>query len=91
MSYWAAKFEKFHKENPHVYELFNWFTLELIRAGVKHSGSEMVLGRIRWETTINTTGDRFKINQNYAAYYARKFMEDFPEYAGFFRTRKTRS
>jgi hypothetical protein len=36
------------------------------------------------------TGEPYKINDHYSAYYARLFMRDYPEYDGFFRTRRTR-
>jgi hypothetical protein len=30
----------------------------------------------------------FKLNNNYHAFYARSFMEIYPEHDGFFRTRR---
>lgn len=80
-------FEDFHAQNPGVYELFKRFTFELIQAGRTYYSSDAVCHRIRWHTAIETEGDDFKINNDYTAYYARKFMRDFPEYKGFFRVR----
>lgn len=84
-------FADFHEKNPKVYELFKRFTFEAIRRGHKHFSSDAVVHRIRWETSVvTTTADvDWKINNNLTPYYARKFMQDYPMYKGFFRTRET--
>jgi len=87
MNYWQSRQERFHALNPGVYHLFKRFTLEAIAKGRDHFSAGLVLGRIRWYSAIETTGEPWKINENFAAYYARQFMRDFPEHAGFFRTR----
>jgi len=84
-----AEFEQFHKENPHVYELFRRFTYQAIDAGRRDFGAKAVIERIRWSAMVDTRGEIFKINNNYASRYARKFMEDHPEHAGLFQTRKS--
>ena len=86
-----AKFNKFHRDNPKVYELFKKFTFEFIEAGAKNTGSKAVIERIRWFTTVETTGKRYKINNNYTCMYSRLFMRDFPQYTGLFRTRELKS
>lgn len=81
-------FEKFHRDNPIIYELFKKFTFMLIERGFQHHSSDAVLHRIRWHTNVETydrTG--YKINDNYTAFYARLFEEDFPQHEGFFRKR----
>lgn len=88
---WEARFEAFHRDNPHVYELFKKYTLEAIASGRETYSTISIFERIRWYTDIETQGDPFKINQNFATYYGRQFMRDHPEHDGFFRTRKLRS
>jgi hypothetical protein len=89
----AMKFLEFDKKNPHVWDLFVRFTFEAINKGYKNLSSDMVLHRIRWETSIATNeltevdGRRIKICNNYTPYYARKFHLSFPEHKGFFRTK----
>lgn len=83
------RFWEYHRANPQVYELFKRFTFEKINRGAQHLGASAVAERIRWETSLNTEGDEFKINNNYRAYYARLFMRDFPEHEGFFRVRRS--
>jgi len=84
----VVAFEKFDKANPRCWQLFAHFTHEAIEANAIHFGAQAILERIRWETAINTQGE-FKVNNNYAPFYARKFHEEFPEHKGFFRTRES--
>ena len=84
---YLAAFNNYHAENPHVYELFKRFAFEAIQAGYEHYSSYCIINRIRWHSEVETRGDPFKINNNYTPRYARKFHDDFPEHAGFFRTR----
>ena len=81
-------FERFHTENPHVYDLFKKYTHQAIRAGRDRFGAQSIIERIRWYTAIETKGDSFKINNNHARYYARLFMREHPVYEDFFRTRR---
>ena len=76
-----------HAENPQVYELFKRFTFEAIGRGHNRLSAWLIVNRIRWETTVETLGGDFKISNNFIAYYARLFMEEHPEYRGFFRTK----
>lgn len=81
------RFWEFHKSNPNVYELFKRFTFELIQRGHKHYSSDAVIHRIRWHTSLETTGDGFKVNDHYPAFYSRLFHRDYPEHDAFFRKR----
>jgi len=81
------KWWEYHKENPQVWELFEYYTLQVINKGYKNYGAKGVMERIRWHTEIETTGDRFKISNNHTAYYARFFHYKYPQYDGFFRTK----
>ena len=87
---WEAKFWDYHADNPRVYELIKSFTFKVIATGKKHFSIQGVIERVRWETSIETLGDDYKLNNNFGPYYARLFMDDFPEHAGFFRTRAMR-
>lgn len=82
--------EAFHIKNPEVSRLFVIFTQQMIDRGFKHYSVAAIFDRIRWETdqADSNGGSTFKLNNNYKAWYARKFMEAFPEHDGFFRTRK---
>ena len=81
--------EQYHLNHPEVWELFVKFTNEIISKGYKNYSVSAIFERIRWE--IDTGGDgvnQFKLNNNYRALYARRFMKMYPEHEGFFRTRE---
>ena len=82
-------FRVFDRENPQVYQLFKKYTFDAINAGFTHYSVSSIIERIRWHTNIETKGDLFKINNNHRAYFARKFMEEFPRHKDFFLTRVT--
>ena len=81
------KWWAWHKQNPHVYELFTKFTMQAINRGHRKLSAWLIINRIRWETSIETNGDDFKISNDFIAYYSRLFMHDYPQYQGFFRTK----
>jgi hypothetical protein len=81
-------FEAFHLANPRVWELFVRFTFEAIDAGHKNYSARAIAHRIRWHTTVETTDTDYKINNNHVRRYALKFMREYPEHGGFFRTRE---
>jgi hypothetical protein len=91
----AADFMAWHRANPQVYELFRKFALDIIRRGYRHYGAAAVMERIRWYLDVETVApeggrrEPFKCNNDYRAFYARKFMEEYPEYMGFFRRRES--
>ena len=82
------RFDKFQKENPKVYEELLTLTEKAYQQGRKKFGIQMLFEIIRWNRMIHTTDPEFKINNNYAAYYARKIMAEHPKYEGMFNVRK---
>ena len=64
--------------------MFEHFTFQAINSGKKKLSAWLIINRIRWETTVVTSGEDFKISNDYIAYYARLFMHKNPEYSGFF-------
>lgn len=83
---WDA-FDRFHAANPHVYDLFDKYTKELIHAGHRKFSADAIIQRIRWDGAVQTNGDTYKINNNIRAGYPRLWMENNPEHQGFFETR----
>lgn len=81
--------QAFCKANPLVGVLFVKFTFEVIERGFRHYSAKSIFERIRWETDQSDSKGRstFKINNNYTCWFARRFMDAYPHYAGFFRTR----
>lgn len=82
----ADRFAIYHAQNPHVYLAFTRFAFEAITAGRTRLSAGLIAERIRWESMISGN-DGFKINNDYRAFYARRFMADHPEHGGIFETR----
>jgi hypothetical protein len=83
----TGKFLEFDEANPQVWIAFKRFTFQAINTGRKRFGAKMVVERIRWDTLLTTTDERYKISNDYTAFYARKFVSEFPQYKGLFVTK----
>jgi hypothetical protein len=83
------KFEKYHADNPDVYVLLVKLARQWVAAGHSKLGIKTLIERLRWEFHVTAVRDvdGFKINNNYAPYYARKIMAEYPELDGLFETR----
>ena len=68
-------------------------------SGHHHFGAKAIMERVRWEVSVYmrrshfegyvaTTGEQFKVNNNYTSRYARKLISEKPEFKGFFQTRR---
>jgi len=81
-----AKFERYHAENPEIWESFKEATFALIKVGRKHFSADAILHSIRFNTALRG-GKDFKINNNYSSMYSRLFTANFPEHKDFFEQR----
>lgn len=80
-------FEKFHGDNPIVYEWYKRFAYQALDAGMEKLSISLLTERVRWEAQVVTkSDDPFKINNNHRAFYARK-LNDEPMLRDMFRTR----
>lgn len=80
--------ERFHAKHPEVWLLFDKYTRDRIEKGFKNYSAKAVFERIRWDTDVGGDGKtEFKVGNNFPAFYARAWMDAFPEHEGFFRTR----
>lgn len=77
-----------HKQNPLVWEYFEQFSLEAVARGRTQVSHWLIVNRIRWEISIITTGEDFKINNNYIAFYARYWNAMHPEHKNLFNIKK---
>jgi len=88
-------FKQYDQENPGIYLEFKKIALNLIAKGRTHYGAKGIVEVIRYNRITASQGydqdpensTDFKINNNYAPDYARKFMAEFPQYPEFFKTR----
>lgn len=81
-------FNQYHQENPIIWEKFKELTFKAIEKHFKNYSAKGIFELIRWHTKGDIKSDGLKINNNYTADYARMFMNEFPQYKGFFRTRE---
>ena len=80
---------EFHKRHPEVWDMFVQFTFQMIDRGYRNYSAKAIFERIRWEKD-SVGGDgitSFKLNNNYTAFYARRFAKAHLEHKEFFRTR----
>lgn len=83
------RFEVFHAQNPRVYELFDRFAMDAVRAGRKRIGAKMLWERMRWYTSVETKDpEGWKLNNDWHAFYARLWLACHPEHENFFELRR---
>ena len=83
--------ETYDRENPEIWQEFKRIALKLIGKGVGRYSAKAIFEVIRYDKTIETGVEGFKLNNNFTAYYARKFIETFPFHAGFFELRERKN
>jgi hypothetical protein len=71
------KFLRQHHRNPHIYDTYKSLILNEIASGRDKYAICFVTERARWD-------NKFKISNNHKPYYSRIFVEEFPQYEGFF-------
>lgn len=84
----ADYFKVYHAENPDIYEAFKMYAFQLLASGVVRLSAYLIFERMRFESLVSGS-NRWRLNNNYRPYYARLFMQDFPEYEGVFEIRAT--
>lgn len=78
-----------HQENTNVWREFEKLALEGIERGLSTWGAKAVIEIARWNLRLQTRKD-FKINNNWAAIYARIFAAKYPQYRDFFKFREAK-
>ena len=86
-----SDFEQYDAAHPAIWKAFEEFTFKAIDKGFKNYGAKSIIELIRWHTGINAEfPNGFKISNNHAPDYARKFMILHPNFNGYFRIKKLR-
>jgi hypothetical protein len=87
------KFQMFHMKHPEVYLELVRLAREWVAAGNYRLGIKTLIERLRWEWHVTGVQDvdGFKINNNFAPYYARMIMVENPELDGLFELRQIRA
>ena len=80
-------FREYHSKNPILFDKFLEYTEQAYTSGRKRFSIWMIANRIRWYSTVETSGAEFKVSNDYLALYARLLMYLYPKYDGFFITK----
>jgi hypothetical protein len=86
-----AEFNKFHKENPHVYKKIVQMTRDLKAQGHKKIGMQMIFEVLRWRSMMRTTGIDYKLSNSHVAYYSRLIMAQEPDLEDIYTTRESKA
>ncbi len=84
----GKKWLRWHNLNPEFYRLFERYTLQAIYRGHLKLSGWLIANRVRWESSIVTKGDDYKISNDFIALFTRLFMINNPQYIGFFETKQ---
>ena len=84
-NYTKEKFEIHHQKNPRIYDKFCEYA-KIAAEKYDTYSAKAIFHVIRWNTEIGENDSFFKISDGWISHYSRKFMEEYPQYDGFFRT-----
>lgn len=82
------RFEKFHQENPHILRELIRLAERLVDHGQKRLSINQLFEVLRFETTIQTKGDHFKLNNSYRSFYVRLINDLRPDLGSRFEMRR---
>jgi hypothetical protein len=82
------RFKEFHQENPHIFKEFKQLAYKMKKAGRKKYSAQAIIYVIRFNQDLKTTGDVFKINNDFTSIYARLLMYRDLSMENFFEIRK---
>jgi hypothetical protein len=87
----AQEFSEFDEKHPDIWEAFVAITKDFLARGQRRYSADGILHIIRWQRRTSTEKLSLKINNNHAAFYARKWREHFPDADNFFALRTSKA
>jgi hypothetical protein len=66
-------------DNPAMWDMFKEYAIHIGKTQRKFSAGG-IFHIMRYQTEIVEVGGKFKVNQNFSSWYARKFIAEFPQY-----------
>ncbi|MCX4666428.1 hypothetical protein OG453_07065 [Streptomyces sp. NBC_01381] len=85
------RFEAFHRLNPWILEQLEVLTADCVDRGLRRVGIGMLFEVLRWQYGRATRGEPWKLNNDFRSRYARRLLEQHPEWLPLFETRQLRS
>ncbi len=86
-----SRFWRFHRDNPSVFSELRKLALDILGTGCDRWSINGLFEVLRWQRAMRTTGDPFKLNNDYRAFYARLLMREESRLKNFFATRMSAS
>ena len=87
----VRRFCNYHRANQHVFEEFHRRAIEMRATGREKYSGWVIINRIRWDYDLRTTGDVFKVNNDFIALFARLLIHEQPSFQGFFELRRMKA
>jgi hypothetical protein len=78
-------FQQYDQSNKHIYELYKSIAVKMAQEGRRQIGSKYIFEAMRYDYTFNSNNDPYKVNNNFAPMYARKFVLEHPQYGNLFK------
>jgi hypothetical protein len=78
-------FQQYDQSNKHIYELYKSIAVKMAQEGRRQIGSKYIFEAMRYDYTFNSNNDSYKVNNNFAPMYARKFVLEHPQYGNLFK------
>lgn len=87
----SARFDRFHADNPHVYDRLVGLARQVRNRGMKQWSIQAAFEVLRYQALTTDTAEPFKLSDNFRSRYARLIMDREPDLRGFFKTKELRS
>jgi hypothetical protein len=81
------RYEAFRDLNPWVLEALETMTERYLSSGRRRLGIGMLVEVLRWHHDTATTGDAFKLNNDYRSRFVREMIARHPEWSEVFSLR----
>ncbi|MEU1015377.1 hypothetical protein DEJ48_36560 [Streptomyces venezuelae] len=85
------RFEAFHQLNPWILVQLESLTADCAKRGLRRIGIGMLFEVLRWQYGRATSGEPFKLNNDFRSRYVRLLVQRHPEWAALFETRELRT
>ena len=86
------RFNKFHSENPHVYDAIVKLARHAKSRGKTRTSLKRIFELIRWDVDMSVYGDHeFALDNSYTSRYSRLVMANERDLDGMFETRVLKS
>jgi hypothetical protein len=82
-----AAFRAYHRANPGIYSMLRHLAVAARRNGRKHLGIKAMCEYLRFETPVSARQSPWRIDNSFAADYARLLMRREPQLRGLFEIR----